>query len=59
MEKPFSFVFSQLQYRNKNQIFISNFAFQCIKKERNGALGTRIMIPLEKNFFSNYCRENI
>ena len=31
---------SRLQYKNKNQNFISNFAFQFIKKG-NGTLGTR------------------
>ena len=32
------------QYRNENQDFISNFAFQFIKKtKRNGTLGTRIL----------------
>ena len=33
---------SQLQHKNKNQNFISNFTFQFIKKTRNGTLGTRI-----------------
>ena len=31
----------QLQYTNENQIFISHFGFQFIKKS-NGTLGTRI-----------------
>lgn len=36
-------IFSQLQYRKKNQNFILNFTFQFIEKKRNGTLGTRIL----------------
>ena len=38
-KKTFLCFMSQLQYRNENQNFISNFVFQFIKK-RNGTLGT-------------------
>ena len=40
---------SQLQYKNENQNFISNFIFQFIKKQ-NGTLGTRIL-AYDKQFF--------
>ena len=33
IEKPFSFM-SQIHYRNENQNFISNFAFQFIEKNK-------------------------
>ena len=40
---------SQLRCKNKNQNFISNFAFQFIgKKKRNGTLGTRIVTQLNQ-----------
>ena len=41
---------SQLQYRNENQNYISNFIFQFIKKKkRNGTLGTRIGLVRQKS----------
>ena len=40
---------SQLQYKNEDQNFISNFRFQFIKKQ-NGTLGTRIL-AYDKQFF--------
>ena len=40
---------SQLQYKNENQNFISNFTFQFIKKQ-NGTLGIRIL-AYDKQFF--------
>ena len=44
---------SQLQYRNEDQKFISNFIFQLTKKQkqkRNSTLGTRIrMVFIEHN----------
>ena len=49
---------SQLQYKNENQNFLSNFLFQFIKK-RNGTLGTRINQNIQvhisrKKFGSSY-----